>query len=74
MVSLKYTKENPESNLDLGLRALLEIDNHFERPLVDVLGEISRNTIHLLTDGYMCKYIYLQLYYITITKICKLKW
>lgn len=54
-------KENPESNLDLGLRALLEIDNHFERPLVDVLGEISRNTIHLLTDGYMCKYIYLQL-------------
>ena len=53
--------ENPESNLDLGLRALLEIDNHFERPLVEVLGEISRNTIHLLTDGYMCKYIYLQL-------------
>ena len=54
-------KENPESTLDLGLRTLLEIDNHFERPLVEVLGEISRNTIHLLTDGYMCKYIYLQL-------------
>lgn len=54
-------KENPESNLDLGLRTLLEVDNHFEKPLVEVLGEISRNTIHLLTDGYMCKYIYLQL-------------
>jgi uncharacterized FAD-dependent dehydrogenase len=23
-------KENPESNLDLGLRTLLEVDNHFE--------------------------------------------
>ncbi len=54
-------KENPDGNLDLGLRTLLEIDYHFERPLVEVLGEISRNTIHLLTDGYMCKYIYLQL-------------
>ena len=53
--------ENPEATLDLGLRVLLGIDNHFERPLVEVLGEISPNTIHILTDGYLCKYIYLQL-------------
>lgn len=53
--------ENPESSLDLGLRALLEIDEAFEKPLIDVLGEVLPNTIHLLTDGYMCKYIYLQL-------------
>ena len=33
-------KENPESNLDLGLRTLLEVDNHFEKPLVEVLGEL----------------------------------
>ena len=54
--------ENPESSLDLGLRALLEIDDAFEKPLIDVLGEVLPNTIHLLTDGYMCKYIYLQLH------------
>lgn len=54
-------KENPESTLDLGLRTLLEIDSYFEKPLVEVLGNILSNTIHLLTDGYMCKYIYLQL-------------
>ena len=53
--------EHPESSLDLGLRALLEIDEAFEKPLIDVLGEVSPNTIHLLMDGYMCKYIYLQL-------------
>lgn len=53
--------ENPEATLDLGLRVLLGIDNHFERPLVEVLGQISPNTIHILTDGYLCKYIYLQL-------------
>lgn len=54
-------KENPESTLDLGLRRLLEIDVHFERPLIEVLGEILPKTIHMLTDGYLCKYIYLQL-------------
>ena len=53
--------ENPESNLDLGLRTLLQIDEAFEKPLIDVLGEVLPNTIHLLMDGYMCKYIYLQL-------------
>ncbi|MBR3809793.1 MAG: AraC family transcriptional regulator [Clostridia bacterium] len=53
--------EHPESSLDLGLRSLLEIDEAFEKPLIDVLGEVSPNTIHLLMDGYMCKYIYLQL-------------
>lgn len=53
--------EHPDSNLDLGLRALLQIDNAFEKPLIDVLGEVLPNTIHLLTDGYECKYIYLQL-------------
>lgn len=53
--------EHPESSLDLGLRALLEIDEAFEKPLIDVLGEVLPNTIHLLMDGYMCKYIYLQL-------------
>ena len=53
--------ENPEATLDLGLRVLLGIDNHFERPLVEVLGQISPNTIHILTDGYLCKYIYLEL-------------
>lgn len=51
----------PESNLDLGLRTLLEIDAAFEKPLIEVLGEVLPNTIHLLMDGYMCKYIYLQL-------------
>jgi len=54
-------KENPESTLDLGLRSLLEIDFHFERPLIEVLGEILPKTIHMLVDGYLCKYIYLQL-------------
>ncbi len=53
--------EHPESNLDLGLRTLLQIDEAFEKPLIDVLGEVLPNTIHLLMDGYMCKYIYLQL-------------
>ncbi len=53
--------EHPESNLDLGLRALLQIDDAFEKPLIDVLGEVLPNTIHLLTDGYECKYVYLQL-------------
>lgn len=53
--------EHPESNLDLGLRTLLEIDEAFEKPLIDVLGQVLPNTIHLLMDGYMCKYIYLQL-------------
>ena len=43
------------------MRALLEIDEAFEKPLIDVLGEVLPNTIHLLMDGYMCKYIYLQL-------------
>ena len=54
-------KENPESTLDLGLRSLLEIDFHFERPLIEVLGEILPKTVHMLVDGYLCKYIYLQL-------------
>ena len=54
-------KENPDSTLDMGLRALLGIDSHFERPLIDVLGEILPETIHMLVDGYLCKYIYLQL-------------
>ena len=53
--------EHPESNLDLGLRALLQIDDAFEKPLIDVLGEVLPNTIHLLIDGYECKYVYLQL-------------
>ncbi len=53
--------EHPESSLDLGLRTLLEIEEAFEKPLIDVLGEVLPNTIHLLTDGYMCKFIYLQL-------------
>ncbi len=53
--------EHPESNLDLGLRALLQIEDAFEKPLIEVLGEVLPNTIHLLTDGYECKYIYLQL-------------
>ncbi len=53
--------EHPESNLDLGLRALLQIDSAFEKPLIEVLGEVLPNTIHLLTDGYECKYVYLQL-------------
>ena len=54
-------KENPESTLDLGLRSLLEIDFHFERPLIEVLGEILPKTVHMLVDGYLCTYIYLQL-------------
>ena len=54
-------KENPESTLDMGLRTLLGIDSHFERPLIEVLGEILPETIHMLVDGYLCKYIYLQL-------------
>ena len=53
--------EYPESNHDLGLRTLLEIDAAFEKPLIELLGEVLPNTIHLLMDGYMCKYIYLQL-------------
>ena len=54
-------KWHPESTLDLGLRALLEIDDHYQKPLIDVLGEILPKTIHMLVDGYLCKYIYLQL-------------
>lgn len=54
-------KEKPESVLDMGLRTLLEIDENFEQPLVELLGEILPKTIHMLVDGYLCKYIYLQL-------------
>lgn len=52
---------NPDSNLDMGLRKLLGIDNHFEKPLNEVLGGILPKTIHMLVDGYSCKYIYLEL-------------
>ncbi|MBR2876924.1 MAG: AraC family transcriptional regulator [Clostridia bacterium] len=60
-VQVINVNNNPESSLDLGLRTLLGVDVHFEKPLIDVLGEVLPQTIHMLVDGYMCKYIYLQL-------------
>lgn len=54
-------KEHPENILDLGLRSMLGINEHYQKPLIEVLGEILPKTIHMLADGYLCKYIYLQL-------------
>lgn len=51
----------PEDALDMGLRKLLKINNLFDIPLIDVLGEVAPKTIYMLKDGYTCKYIYLLL-------------
>ncbi len=53
--------EVPDKMLDLGLRTILEVDSQFDVPLYNLIGEILPRTIHMLTDGYECKYVYLLL-------------
>ena len=50
--------EDREFPVDLGLRSLLGLDDHYDKLFRDTLIQSESNTIYRLTDEFFCSYLF----------------